>query len=179
MVPKAHAAAYVTSAIRIAWFKVYKPVEFYASWFSARGEDIDIDAALGGFATAKRHMDALAEKMKDPEKRSGKDEDVMTALQITCEMLARGCEFLPVDLKRSDAERYLIEDGKIRLPFNAIKGVGATAAQALKEAINSAGDILSADELLTFPGVNQSLIDALDECGALGAIPKSSQITFF
>ncbi len=99
-------------------------------------------------------------------------------MQMMCEMLWRGYAFLPVDLKKSHASDYLIEDGKLRLPFVAIKGVGENAANALYAAARKQ-DYLSAEEMLREPGVTQSLIDALDGVGALGNMPKTSQISFF
>ncbi len=177
MFPKAHAAAYITSAIRLAWFKLYYPLEFYATYFTVRGADIDIDSAVGGFKVAHTNLNRLKIVVND-NNHSAKDEDSYVNIQILCEMLARGYQFLPVDLYKSDAAKYIIEDGKLRLPFVAIKGVGENAAKALYVAAQK-GNWLSADELLQEPGVTSSLIETLDEIGALGGLPKSSQLSFF
>jgi len=177
MFPKAHAAAYVTAAIRIAWFKLYKPLVYYATYFTVRCSDIDVEAALGGIGSANKKLKELKSKMTEAGKKNAKDEDTYSALQMTCEMLARGYSFLPVDIKKSDATRYAIEDGKIRLPFVAIKGIGINAAHSLQEA--GKGDYISAEEMLGQQGVTQSLLDLLDRYGALGSLPKTSQISLF
>lgn len=178
MFPKAHAAAYVTSAIRLAWFKLYRPLEFYATYFTVRGNDMDYEAAVGGKAVAQARMAALKKQMKDENKRTQKDEDTYIALQMICEMLCRGHAFLPVSLHASHATQYVIEDGGLRLPFVSLKGVGENAAAALYEAAQKGGYV-SAEELLAQPGVTPSLIDMLDSCGALGDLPRSSQLSLF
>ena len=176
--PKAHAAAYVMSAVRICWFKLYFPLEYYASYFTVRGKDVDPEAALGGAQTAKRLLREYGQKMSAEGKRTSADEDNYVTLQITAEMLCRGFDFLPVDLLKSDAVAYLVEDGKLRLPFISLKGIGETAAKALAAAAKTGG-FISAEEMLSQPGITQSLIDTLEQCGALGSMPKSSQLSLF
>ena len=111
---------------------------------------------------------------------SQKEKDQYVVLQIVIEMLARGYEFLPVDLEKSDWRIYKIEDGKIRLPFSAIDGIGETAAQAIAAAVerNPEGFVAS-DDLAGEPGVCKSVVDALRSAGALGNLPESKQIAFF
>lgn len=178
MFPKAHAAAYVTSAIRLAWFKLYYPLEFYATYFTVRGSDIDVDAAVGGAKAAKKRLNELKAIMRDETRRTPKDEDAYIVVQMLCEMLCRGYEFLPVSFGQSHATQYRIEDGKLRLPFVALKGVGENAAKAVYAAAQKGGYV-SADDVLTQPGITPSIIDALDACGALGSLPKTSQLSFF
>lgn len=178
MFPKAHAAAYVTAAIRLAWFKLYHPLEFYATYFTVRGSDIDIDAAVGGERAAKRRLNELKAIMRDESKRTPKDEETYIIVQILCEMLCRGYQFLPVNFGKSHATKYLIEDGKLRLPYVAMKGVGENAANAIYAAALKGG-YLSAEDMLSQPGITPSLIDALDAAGALGDLPKTSQLSFF
>ncbi len=177
MFPKAHAVAYLIAAIRLMWFKVYHPLAFYATYFTVKGDDIDYKAAVGGFEVAKRNLKAQEDKLK--EERTAKDEDAHAALQIVCEMLARGCCFLPVSLEKSHAEKYLIEDGKIRLPFGALKGVGAVAANELYNVCKTGAAFLSQDELQQKSNASAPVMEALRNAGALDGLPESAQINLF
>ena len=118
------------SAIRLMWFKLYRPAEFYAVYFTVRGDDIDYEAAVGGAAVARAHMEAVKRRLK--EEKNAKDEDVLVSLQLVNEMLSRGYAFLPIELGKSRGNKYIVEDGKVRLPFCALKGVGGTAAASLE-----------------------------------------------
>lgn len=177
MFPKAHAAAYVIAALRIAWYKIYYPVEFYSAFFTVRGGAIDAVAAVQGKDAVKKKMQEIKLKGNDA---TAKEESTYVVLQIVIEMLARGYEFLPVDLYKSDWRIYKIEDGKIRLPFSAIDGIGETAAQAIADAVerNPEGFIAS-DDLANEPGVGKSVVDSLRAAGALGDLPESKQISLF
>lgn len=104
MFPKAHAAAYVMAAVRLGWYKVYRPLEFYAMYFTVRGEDIDAQAAVAGRDSVKMRMQMLRERGNE---RTAKEEDQYSTLQIINEMLCRGYSFLPVDLYKSHATKYL------------------------------------------------------------------------
>lgn len=177
MFPKAHAAAYVIAALRIAWYKIYYPVEFYSAYFTVRGGAIDAVAAVQGKDAVKRRMQEIKLKGNDA---SAKEESQYVVLQIVIEMLARGYEFLPVDLYKSDWRVYKIEDGKIRLPFSAIDGIGETAAIAIADAVKRNPDgFIASDDLANEPGVGKSVVDALRSAGALGDLPESTQITLF
>lgn len=177
MFPKAHAAAYVIAALRIAWYKIYYPVEFYSAYFTVRGGAIDAVAAVQGKDAVKRRMQEIKLKGNDA---SAKEESQYVVLQIVIEMLARGYEFLPVDLYKSDWRVYKIEDGKIRLPFSAIDGIGETAAVAIADAVKRNPDgFIASDDLANEPGVGKSVVDALRAAGALGDLPESTQITLF
>ena len=179
MFPKAHAAAYVSAAMRLAWYKLYKPVEYYATYMTVRGEDIDTVAVLGGRSAVKAKMDEIKVKMNN-KTATAKEEGTFTSLQVINEMMARGVELLPIDIYKSTANRYVVEDGKIRLPFSAIAGCGGSAAQSLEDARNDGGgEFLSIDDLQIRSGVSKSIITALEEGGALGSLPKSTQLSFF
>jgi DNA polymerase-3 subunit alpha (Gram-positive type) len=175
MFPKAHAAAYITAAIRIAWFKVYHPLAFYAALFTVRGEDFDAQAAMGGPGAVRARMQSLQQKGGE---RTQKDDDTLETLAVIGEMLARGVRPLRVDLYESDALRYKIEDGKLRLPFICIKGLGENAAKSLWEEARKQ-PFVSKDNILERTSVSKTVIESLAEAGALEGLPESSQTTLF
>ena len=175
MFPKAHAAAYMISTLRLGWYKVYRPVEYYAAYFTVRGEDFDGALAMKGLAAVKQRMKEIEDKGKEA---TAKDNALYATLQIVNEMMARGIEVLPINVYKSDAYKYAVEDGKIRLPFSSLAGIGENAAKLLADA-GKKGKYISIDDLQTRAAASKTVIDALDEIGALEGIPKSSQITLF
>ena len=177
MFPKAHAVAYLMAAIRLMWFKVYHPAIFYAVYFTVRGADIDYEAAVGGVRVAKEHLRDNEKIPKD--ERTAKDDDALVSLQLVNEMLQRGCQFLPIELGKSYASKYVVEDGKVRLPFTAIRGLGEAAAVALEQATIHGQEYISVEELQQASGVAQSVFDKLHEVGALGNLPETSQVDLF
>ncbi|HPR39716.1 MAG TPA: PolC-type DNA polymerase III, partial [Oscillospiraceae bacterium] len=174
MFPKAHAVAYDIGAIRTAYFKVYYPLEFYAAFFTVRGGDFDAESALAGKAAVERKIKEL-EDLSNP---TAKEEDSLTTLQIINEMLARGIECLPVDLYRSDAVKYVPEDGKLRLPFTALKGLGETAARSLQVG-GTKGPYLSEDDIMARNSVGSGVMDILRAAGVLSGLPKTTQMNLF
>lgn len=175
MFPKAHAAAYVIAAVRLGWFKVYRPREFYAVYFTSRGDDFDANTAILGPAAVKQKILSLIAKGNEI---STKESDQLETLQVTYEMLLRGIELLPVDLYQSDATLYRLEGDKLRLPFTALKGLGAAAAASLAEA-GRKGPYLSIDDITARSGVSKTVIDLLREHGSLSSLPESSQMCLF
>ena len=175
MFPKAHAAAYMISTLRLGWYKVHRPVEYYAAYFTVRGEDFDGAVVTQGREAVRRKMNEISMKGKEA---SAKEEAAFATLQIVNEMLARGIGVLPVDLYKSDAKKFLVEDGKIRLPFLSLGGVGESAANSLAEAKNK-GKYLSVEDLQARSKVSKAVIETLSGAGVLAGMPASSQMTLF
>ncbi|MBR4762478.1 MAG: PolC-type DNA polymerase III, partial [Clostridia bacterium] len=125
MFPKAHAAAYVISALKIGWYKVHRPLEYYCAYFTARPENIDVDTIIKGKTAVRMMMNDIVAKGREASK---KETDVYNNLLIFNEMMSRGIEVLPLDIKHSHAMKFLPENGKMRLPFGALSGVGEKAA---------------------------------------------------
>ena len=179
MFPKAHAAAYVIAALRLAWYKLYYPVEYYATYMTVRGEDLDTVTIMNGLDAVKEKMKYLKSKMNAHE-ATAKEENTFTSLQVVREMLARGVELLAVDVYKSDAHVYQIEDGKIRLPFSSLAGCGGVAAEQLAAARDDGeGKYISVEDLRRRASVSKTVIDALETSGSLDDIPKTTQISLF
>ncbi len=175
MFPKAHAAAYVIAALRVAWYKVHRPLEFYCAYFTARPEDVEVSILMKGREAVRNYMREIKAKGRDA---SPKETAVYNNMLIFNEIMARGIEILPIDLKKSHAAKYLPEDGKMRLPFCALPGVGGNAAWSLYEAAQK-GDYLSKQEFQVESGVSKSVIEALTAAGALNDLPDTNQMSLF
>lgn len=173
--PKAHAAAYIVTALRLGWFKVHYPLEFYCAYFSAAPDGFDAEFAFLPTDELKRQVAALS---VNGTKTTAKEADRQSAMQILIEMRLRGIELLPVDIKKSDAHKFLPEDGKLRLPLITMPGVGATAAQSIAETMQS-GEVYSLQEMQKKSGVSKTVIEVLERNGALGEMPKTNQISLF
>lgn len=177
MFPKAHAAAYVSAALRLCWYKLYKPVEYYATFLTVRGDDVDAKAMMSGRQYILSRMKEIDMKGNDA---SATEKNEFTSLQVVLEMLARGVELLPVDLYKSKGNVYTIEDGKIRLAFSSVKGLGASAALNLEKARDDgAGEYLSVNDLIDRSGISSAVVESLRELGALEGLPESSQMNLF
>ena len=175
MFPKAHAAAYVMSAIRLCWYKIYYPMEFYAAFFTVAPGGFNAEIVMKGYSAVSEAIEEIEAKGQEA---TAKDNEMLATMQLVREALARGVQFLPVDLWKSDAKAFLPEDGKIRMPFNSLPGVGDTAGEKLAYARDNY-NILSMQELREFSGVSKSVIELLASCGALGNLSRTNQISFF
>ena len=174
MFPKAHAAAYVTAAVKLAWFKIYHPAEFYAATLIKHTENMEIETVLKGKAIVKQRITDI-EAIQKP---TTKEEDKLAALQLVYELMCRGIQLLPVDARKSNAISYVVEDGNIRLPFVVVSGCGESVAVKLKEAIDSDDD-LSIDEIQQLSGANSSLIEKMKELGVFAGFIQSAQYSLF
>ena len=175
--PKAHAVAYVMMAFRIAWFKVYHPLAFYAAYFYRRSQKGGFDANLmtQGMESVKANIDAIDSN----DDATNKDEDLLTTLEVCYEFYLRGYEFLPIDLYKSQATRFVVEDGKIRPPFVAISGLGESAALDLVRG-REGKTFLSIEEVAAAcPKVSKTHIQMLKDGGAFGSLPDTSQVSLF
>jgi len=174
MFPKAHAAAYVMMAFRIAWFKVYYPHAFYAAFFTVRADEFDVETCAMGRDTIKHTIKMLREKTD----ATAKDEGLVKILEVANEMYARGIEFLPIDLYKSDANKFIIEEGKIRPPFNAMQGLGTSAAEKIvtERAIEP---FMSVEDLRNRTRISKTIIEMLKKLGCLEGMTETDQLTLF
>lgn len=173
--PKAHAAAYVLTAIRIGWYKVYHPEAFYVTYFTVRADEFDAELITHG---RDRIRNRIAELEKLGNNCSQKEKNILTILEVANEMYVRGINFLPVDLYESDAYKFQITDRGIRPPLNALQGLGASAANNMVEARKN-GQFLSIDDLRLRARISKSVIEILQQHGCLEGIPESSQMSLF
>lgn len=173
--PTAHAAAYIISALRLGWFKVHRPLEFYCAYFSAAPDGFDAEFAFLPLPELRERIRALA---SIGVKATAKEQDTMNAMQILLEMRLRGLEPLPVDLRYSSAKKFLPENGKMRLPLISISGLGESAAESIEQAMAS-GEVYSQLDLVARSKVSKTVLAKLDEMGALGGMPETNQLSFF
>ncbi|MBR0040105.1 MAG: PolC-type DNA polymerase III [Oscillospiraceae bacterium] len=176
--PKAHAVAYVMMAFRIAWFKVHEPLAFYAAYFYRRSQKGEFDAQMmcGGTESVRRRI----ADMRRRTDLSSNEEDLLVTLEAVYEFNMRGFSFLPIDLYKSDASKFLIEDDALRPPFISVSGLGEAAAEDLFRCGRSGKQYISVQDLGSdCPKVSQTHLDTLRTLGALGDLPESNQINLF
>lgn len=177
MFPKAHAAAYMIATLRLGWYKVHKPVEYYAAYFTVRSENLDGAIAMQGHQAVRDKMNNIKQKQSVHE-ATAKDEAEYQTLQIVNEMMARKIEFLPVDIYKSESKMFKVEDGKIRLPFSSLPGVGGAAADSLAET-GKHTEYLSIEDMQIKTKVTKAVIETLKDVGVLKDLPESSQMSLF
>lgn len=177
MFPKAHAAAYVMMALRVAYFKVHHPIYYYCAYFSIRAKAFDIKTMGAGLDAIKRRMEEIAEKRKNNE-ASNVEIDLYTTLEIVNEMWERGFKFGKLDLYRSDATEFIIDGDTLIPPFVAMDGLGENVAKQLVRA-REEGEFLSKTELRKRGGLSSTLVEKMDEMGILGNMPEDNQLSLF
>jgi DNA polymerase-3 subunit alpha (Gram-positive type) len=175
MFPKAHAAAYVMMAYRIAYCKINYPLAYYGAYFGIRANAFSYEIMCQG-------KEKLQYYIKDYKKRidslTNKEQDVMKDMKIVQEMYARGFEFMPIDLYRAKAHQFQIIDGKLMPSFSSIEGLGEKAAEAVEEA-GKEGPYLSLDDFRQRTKVSKTVVDLMAELGLFGNLPQSNQLSLF
>ncbi|MBO7334914.1 MAG: PolC-type DNA polymerase III, partial [Lachnospiraceae bacterium] len=174
MFPRAHAAAYVMMAWRIAYCKVYYPLAYYAAFFSIRAKAFNYRTMCFGRDALEKEL----KRLRALDKPTPKDEDSIRDLRIVQEMYARGFEFMPIDLFKAKARLFSVTDGKIMPSFTSIDGLGENAADSIVEAAKK-GPFLSKDDFKTRAKVSQTIADEMADLGILGDLPESNQISLF
>ena len=175
MFPKAHAAAYVLMALRVAWFKVHKPLLYYCAYFSVRAQDFDIVAMSQGKEMIKKRIKEIREKGMEA---STKEQNLLTVLELANEMVERGFHFKMVDVDKSEASNFVIEGDSLIAPFRAIQGLGLNVANKIVEA-RQEQPFLSKKDLATRGKVSKTLIDYMTENKVLDHLPDENQLSLF
>jgi len=177
MFPKAHAVAYVLMAIRIAYFKVYYPIHYYATYFSVRADEFDVKTMMAGSSAIRKKLMEIEDKGVSA---SPKEKGLLTVLEIALEMVERGFSFKNIDLYRSDATKFIVGEDQRSLipPLSAVPGIGESAAKNLVKARNE-GEFLSVEDLQTRAKVTKAVIELLEEHGCLKELPSTNQLSLF
>ena len=175
MFPKAHATAYVSAAWRIAWYKINRPIEYYACFFSIKCFAFDLEAMEMGYDKIKERLTELKLKKFG---LTVKEQDLITTLEVAMEMTARGYKFGSVDLEKSDSKNFVIDNDTLIPPFRAIDGLGDVVAQNIVEERNQK-NFISIEELQKRCKISQTLIEKMEIMGILKNLPKSSQLSLF
>ena len=176
MFPKGHAVAYVTMALRVAWFKLYRPTAYYAAYYTVRADAFDINLM-------SKTPDELRDVLDDLDSRqkslSAAEKDQITLGEIALEMACRGIKLLPIDLYKSEAQDFQVVGNDILPPFNAIPGLGLNAALSIVEARKNGPEFLSVEDLCARAKISSGVVEMLRAQGALDSLPETSQVSFF
>ncbi|WP_066193761.1 PolC-type DNA polymerase III [Gracilibacillus timonensis] len=175
MFPKAHAAAYVLMAIRIAYFKVHYPIYFYAAYFTVRADDFELDTMIKGSEAIRKRIKDINEKGNDA---SPKEKNLLTVLELALEMNERGFSFKKVDLYKSSATEFLVEEDSLIPPFNAVDGLGTNAAINIEKARED-GEFLSKEDLRERSRISKTILEYLDHHGCLEGMEEKNQLSLF
>jgi len=174
MFPKAHAAAYVMMAYRIAWYKINRPLAYYAAFFTIRATAFNYEQMCMGKERLQYYLDGYL----NSEDKKKADEDIIRDMKIVREMYARGIEFLPIDIYQADALKFRIIDGKLMAALNTIKDVGDNAAVAIAEAAKN-GPFSSKDDFRIRCKVSTKTVEYMTELGILNDLPETDQLSIF
>ncbi|OHY29390.1 PolC-type DNA polymerase III [Streptococcus parauberis] len=177
MFPKAHAAAYVLMALRVAYFKVHHPLMYYCAYFSIRAKAFELKTMSGGLKAVKARMEDIQIKRKNNEV-TNVENDLFTTLEIVNEMLERGYKFGKLDLYRSEAIEFQIDGDTLIPPFVAMEGLGENVAKQIVRA-RQEGEFLSKMELRKRGGASSTLVEKMDDMGILGNMPEDNQLSLF
>lgn len=177
MFPKAHAAAYVLMALRVAYFKVHHPLYYYCAYFSIRAKAFELKTMNGGLAAVKARMKDIADK-KQRNEATNVENDLFTTLELVNEMLERGYQFGQLDLYRSDALEFVIDGDTLIPPFIALEGLGENVAKQVVAA-RQEGEFLSKTELRKRGGLSTTLVDKMTDMGILKNLPEDNQLSLF
>lgn len=175
MFPKAHAAAYVLMAIRIAYFKVHHPILFYAAYFTVRADDFELDTMIKGSDSIRSRIDEINKKGNDA---TNKEKSLLTVLELALEMNERGYSFKKVDLYKSTAAEFIVEDNSLIPPFNAVDGLGTNAALNIVKA-REQGEFLSKEDLRERSRISKTVLEYLDNHGCLAGMEEKNQLSLF
>ena len=177
MFPKAHAAAYVTSAFRIAWYKVHKPLVYYCTYFSTRFQDFDIDAMCSGYDAIKKKMIELQSKGYD---MTNKESSLLETLKLALEATARGVSFKTIDIEKSDGNNFVMDESSnsLIMPFRSLDGLGDSVATKIIEERNQKA-FYSIEDFASRGKVNQTTVDKMRTMGIFGSMPETSQLSLF
>ena len=175
MFPKAHAAAYVTNAFRIAWFKVHIPLAYYAAYFTRRAKSFDAEVMINGKEKAKNKMKEIDMMGNNA---TPKDKDMYDDLEIVLEMYERGLRFLPIDLYKSHATKFQVEGDSLRTPLNSIAGLGNVAAESIMNARKDE-KFMSIDDMKIRAKIGDSVTELLKQFGCLEGMSQSNQLSLF
>lgn len=175
MFPKAHAAAYVISAVRTAYFKLYYPIQYYATYFSVRAEDFDIELCCQGYDAIYRQIEEIEQK---GFQATTKEKSMLPVLEMALEMTARGFTFKNLDLYRSEATRFIVDGESLIPPFSAMQGIGENAARNIAAA-REHGEFLSIEDFQQKSKASKSIIELLTQMGCFRGLPESNQLSLF
>ena len=178
MFPKAHAAAYVMSAIRLGWYKVHKPLAFYCAMLTVAPGGFDAAIVMGGKRKVVETIKDIDRRVKEKKEVTPKEVQSLPVLQLVNEIFARGIKFLPINIKKSDASAFEPEDGKIRMPFSALSGLGENAAANIVAARDEE-PFFSVEDLQIRAKLTKSVVEVLRSNGVLEGLDETDQISFF